>query len=83
MNTEEEFSWRGVLWGLVGVHGFRFTPTDGGNSTHLVHTEHYSGWLSWLMDYVLAGNTSKEFSRMNEELKVASEQAYKRSGVSS
>lgn len=74
-NSEQEFRWRGSLWGLFnGDHYFRFEPsktTPG--STTFTHGEEFSGPLAVLMKLPIKigdfNEMAPKFEKFNEDLK--------------
>jgi hypothetical protein len=73
-----ELRWVGHMWftGLFdGEHKFKLEALNEG-STHLIHSEKFSGMLAPLVLKVLGNGIEKGFNQMNKELKMIVEQNF-------
>jgi hypothetical protein len=66
--ANKEFRWIGTFgtsWIFAGEHAFELVDNGDGTTT-LIHSENFSGILSWFFD---TGNTKAGFEAMNRQLK--------------
>ena len=69
-----KFEWlgSGPLGMFNGQHYFELEDL-GNNQTKLIHGEHFSGWLRWLIMLMIGKETKRGFEAMNAALKARAE----------
>ena len=70
----QKFEWlgSGALGMFNGQHYF-YLEDLGNNQTKLIHGEHFSGWLRWLIMWMIGAETKRGFEAMNAALKARAE----------